>query len=99
MKPGGMAQVWRARRIGAAGFSKEVCIKRIHEQNWGDAAVVGLFKDEAFISAKLRHRNIVSIDALHDGRADKNREFFFIVMEFVNGVNLRELEDRATSAG
>jgi serine/threonine-protein kinase len=89
---GGMAEVFRARRIGAVGFSKLVCIKRMHRHLSDDAEFVGLFLDEGRTGSKLRHRNIVAVDDLgeHGGQ-------FFIAMEYVHGVDLAQLEARLAS--
>lgn len=91
---GGMAEVFRARRVGAVGFSKLVCIKRMHRHLSDDAEFVGLFLDEGRTGSKLRHRNIVAVDDLgeHDGQ-------FFIAMEYVHGVDLSQLEARLASTG
>lgn len=91
---GGMAEVFRARRMGAVGFSKVVCIKRMHRHLSDDAEFVGLFLDEGRTGAKLRHRNIVAVDDLgeHGGH-------FFIAMEYIHGVDLAGLEARLQSMG
>jgi serine/threonine-protein kinase len=91
---GGMAEVFRARRVGAVGFSKLVCIKRMHRHLSDDSVFVGLFLDEGRTGAKLRHRNIVAVDDLgqHEGQ-------FFIAMEFVHGVDLAQIEARLSAVG
>ncbi|MFO0562753.1 MAG: protein kinase [Polyangiales bacterium] len=91
---GGMAEVFRARRIGAVGFSKLVCIKRMHRHLSDDAEFVGLFLDEGRTGSKLRHRNIVAVDDLGDHGGQ-----FFIAMEYVHGVDLSQLEARLASTG
>ncbi len=87
---GGMADVFRARRVGAASFSRQVCIKRMHAHLGADPDMVALFLDEAQIGSKLRQRNIVAVEDLgeHEGR-------YYLAMEFVNGVDLRRIEKRA----
>jgi serine/threonine protein kinase len=89
---GGMAEVFRARRVGAGGFSKLVCIKRMHEHLSSDSEFVALFLEEGRTGSKLRHRNIVTIDDLgeHEGR-------FFIAMEFIHGVDLAQIESKLRS--
>lgn len=89
-----MAEVFRARRMGAVGFSKVVCIKRMHQYLSDDAEFVGLFLDEGRTGSKLRHRNIVAVDDLgeHGGQ-------FFIAMEYIHGVDLAGLEARLQSVG
>ncbi|MBL8683227.1 MAG: serine/threonine protein kinase [Myxococcales bacterium] len=90
---GGMAEVFRARRIGAVGFSKLVCIKRMHRHLSDDAEFVGLFLDEGRTGAKLRHRNVIAVDDLgeHNGQ-------YFIAMEYIHGVDLAQLESRLLSS-
>lgn len=89
-----MAEVFRARRVGAGGFSKVVCIKRMHQHLSSDQEFVALFLDEGRTGAKLRHRNIVTIDDLgeHEGQ-------YFIAMEFVHGVDLSQIESRLKTLG
>ncbi len=91
---GGMAEVFRARRVGAVGFTRVVCIKRMHRHLSEDAEFVGLFLDEGRTGAKLRHRNIVAVDDLgeHAGQ-------FFIAMEYVHGVDLAQVEARLRATG
>jgi serine/threonine protein kinase len=86
---GGMAEVFRARRIGAVGFTKVVCIKRMHRHLSEDAEFIGLFLDEGRTGAKIRHRNVVAVDDLgeHNGQ-------YFIAMEYVHGIDLSQLEAR-----
>src|SRR5688572_8988730 len=68
MGSGGMADVFRAASIGSQGFRRVVVIKRIQRALAGSPELVGLFRDEARISALLNHPNIVQV---HDfGRVD-----------------------------
>jgi serine/threonine protein kinase len=83
---GGMAEVFRARRVGAAGFSRPVCIKRILSQFCEDRAFVEMFIDEANIGAQLRHGNIVAIDDF--GQIDKQ---YYLAMELIHGVDVARL--------
>jgi serine/threonine protein kinase len=83
---GGMAEVWRARRVGVAGFARKVCVKQILPAHADDRAFLEMFIDEANTGAQLRHGNIVGIDDFGqiDGR-------YFIAMEFVAGIDLARL--------
>ena len=56
---GGMAEVWRARAHGMAGFEKILVIKRILDHLGQDDEFVRLFIDEARIAVSLLHVNIV----------------------------------------
>jgi serine/threonine protein kinase len=56
---GGMADVFRARYVGAAGFQRTVVIKRI--LNGGDPESIRMFINEAKLAAELSHPNIAQI--------------------------------------
>ncbi len=85
---GGMAEIFRAKTIGAEGFEKEVVIKRILPHFTEDEAFVTMFIDEAKVSAKLNHRNIVQIYDF-----DKQDDTYYIAMEYVEGKDLKRLMD------
>jgi serine/threonine protein kinase len=83
---GGMAEVYLAKNQGAGGIAKFVAIKRILPQYSENANFIDMFKTEARIAVNLAHSNIVSI---HEFGIEK--EQFFIVMDFVEGRNLRQI--------
>jgi serine/threonine protein kinase len=83
---GGMAEVYLARSIGAGGVGKFVAVKRILPQFSEQVEFVDMFKDEASIAINLQHSNIVTITEFG---MEKNQ--FFIVMDFVNGRNLKQI--------
>ncbi len=79
---GGMADVYLAddKQLG-----REVAIKILHPQYAGDESFVERFRREAMSAAKLQHPNIVQIyDSGKDG------DFNFIVMEYVEGLSLKD---------
>lgn len=79
---GGMGVVYRARQKSLDRF---VALKLIAPERVGDPAFAECFSREAQALAKLNHANIVTI---HDfGQAGG---FYFLLMEFVDGVNLRQ---------
>jgi serine/threonine protein kinase len=80
---GGMAEVFRARMIGAVGFEKQVAIKRILPDYCADEEFVQRFIDEARLTARLVHPNICQI--LDFGTMDDR---YFITMEYVDGLDL-----------
>ncbi len=85
---GGMAEVFKAKILGAEGFERLVAIKRILPHLVEDDDFVKMFIDEAKIAVRLQHPNIV---AIHDlGRADGT---LYIAMEFVFGRDLRAIYD------
>jgi branched-chain amino acid transport system substrate-binding protein len=81
---GGMADVYLARYIGAAGFQRTVVIKRV--LNVGDPACTQMFINEAKLAAELTHPNIVQLYELGEIHGE-----FFIAMEYVRGMDLGKL--------
>ena len=86
---GGMAEVYLAKKIAASGVQKFVAIKRILQQFSDSEDFIQMFKDEAKIAVNLSHSNVVSI---YDFGIQEGQ--FFIVMEFVEGRNLRQILNR-----
>ena len=86
---GGMAAVYEAEQIGAAGFAKRVALKVIHPRLARQREWLQLFIDEAKLSANLVHGNIVQIYQL--GEVDGK---YFIAMEYIRGPTLRTMIDR-----
>lgn len=83
---GGMAEVYLAKSAGANGVNKFVAIKRILPQFSNNQEFIEMFQEEAKVSVNLNHSNVVSI---YDFGIEKGQ--FFIVMEFVEGRNLRQI--------
>src|SRR6187402_112969 len=81
---GGMAIVWRARTLGAAGFSRTVAVKRIEASVRGFDEVIEMFVEEARVGAALQHPNIVHV---HDFGQDE-QEQYYLVTELVEGIHL-----------
>jgi eukaryotic-like serine/threonine-protein kinase len=82
---GGMAEVFRALMTGPEGFERELVLKRILPRLSDTGDFKTMFIREAKISALLLHPNIVQIYEF--GEADGA---YFIAMENVQGVTLRE---------
>jgi eukaryotic-like serine/threonine-protein kinase len=82
---GGMAEVYRALMTGPEGFERELVLKRILPRLSDTGDFKTMFIREAKISALLLHPNIVQIYEF--GEADGA---YFIAMENVQGVTLRE---------
>jgi serine/threonine protein kinase len=83
---GGMASVWRARTLGASGFSRKVAIKRVLSSLSRMKGFAEMFLEEARVVADLQHPNIVQVHDF-DKDADGN---YFIVLEWVDGIDLRQ---------
>jgi serine/threonine protein kinase len=84
---GGMAEVFRARLPGAAGFEKILVVKRILPHLAKKPDFVRMFVDEAKLAAKVQHQNVVQVFEL--GETDGGE--LFMAMEYVSGVDLRRL--------
>jgi serine/threonine-protein kinase len=93
---GGMGEVFLARSSGARGFEKLVAIKRILPQFSANTQVVNMLVDEARISVRLNHPNIVQVLELDVDDADGAH---FIVMEYVDGHALSRLIRRTKKRG
>lgn len=92
---GGMAEVFRAVTHGASGFRRQVAVKRILEHLSEDPTFVAMFVEEARVTAALQHPNIVQI---HDFDHDTDGAYF-LVMEWVDGVNNLEWQRAHRSSG
>jgi eukaryotic-like serine/threonine-protein kinase len=84
---GGMAEVFRARIVGAEGFSRRVAIKRVLPGYSDNPAFAAMFVGEAQVCARMQHPNVVSVIDF-DRDADRR---LFLVMELVDGVDLDKL--------
>jgi serine/threonine protein kinase len=80
---GGMAEIFLARLVGAAGFEKLVCVKRILPHLARDRQFVAMFLDEARIAARISHPNVCQVYEL--GEIDGS---YYIAMEYLEGVPL-----------
>jgi serine/threonine protein kinase len=91
---GRLAQLFVAKQIGAEGFAKVVCIRRIHDELASDTEFVKSFLEEARLVARLSHPNIIQIYDL-----GKHGDAFFIAMEYVAGRNLARIRKKARDKG
>ncbi|MBL8604598.1 MAG: serine/threonine protein kinase [Myxococcales bacterium] len=84
LESGGMAEVFRGESTSMAGFKKLVAIKRVLPHLASNEKFIRMFLDEARLSARLSHANIVQVFDI--GRVEGT---YFIVMEFIDGINLK----------
>lgn len=91
---GGMAEVFKANASSLQGFEKLVAIKRILPDLTRNERFVRMFLDEAKVSLHLNHTNCVQVFDL--GLADGT---YFIVMEFVDGTNLKNIIEMLKQRG
>ncbi|MBI5181400.1 MAG: serine/threonine protein kinase [Nitrospirae bacterium] len=83
---GGMAELYRAKRVGVAGFEKLLVIKKILPHLSCHDEFVSMFINEAKIAAQLSHPNIVQIFDL-----GKIEDSYYIAMEYVWGKDLKAI--------
>ncbi len=81
---GGMAEVFKARLCGPAGFEKYLALKLILPHFSDDSEFVRMFIHEATLAARLDHANIVRIHEF-----DRIDDRYYIAMELVDGKDLR----------
>jgi serine/threonine-protein kinase len=91
---GGMATVYLGRQHGPFGFSRVVAIKSVHPQLATDESFRTMFLDEARLTAKIRHANVIStLDVV------RTTDRVLLVMEYVEGVSLSALLSAAERDG
>jgi serine/threonine-protein kinase len=91
---GGMGLVYEAVQLGAGNFRKVVAVKVIREEYSAIEEFQNNFIGEARLVADLIHTNIVQ--TYHLGQVGGQ---YFMVMEFVKGVNLEQFLERHRQLG
>ena len=76
------------------GFKKRVAIKRVLPHLAQNESFIEMFLDEARLSARLNHANIVSVFDI-----SKREDTYFLIMEFVDGANLKRVIETLTKRG
>jgi serine/threonine-protein kinase len=94
LESGGMAEVFRAESEGLQGFKKQVAIKRVLPHLSEKKKFISMFLDEARLSAHLSHSNCVQVFDIGVGD-----NAYFIVMEFVDGANLKTIAESLRKSG
>src|SRR6185503_19314680 len=79
-----MAEVYKVKTVGIAGFEKIQALKRILPHQAREARFIRSFIDEARIAVELAHRNIVQV--FDFGKADGE---LYLAMELIEGKDLR----------
>jgi serine/threonine protein kinase len=80
---GGMAEIFRAKRLGVRGFEKIYAVKRLHPRYSQDEDFIEMLVDEARITVQLTHPNIGQTIDL--GEIEGH---YFILMDFIDGRDL-----------
>lgn len=99
---GGMGEVYRARLLSTVGISETVAIKKIRasllsamgaEEERTDVFLRHLERETAIISELNGHPNIVGFKGADYVSGEEERKNIYIVMEYVDGMNLRGFLD------
>jgi len=93
---GGMAELFLAKFSGPGGFEKRCALKQILPQFVEDEEFKRMFQNEARVAAMFDHPNLVQIFELDEDPATKR---FYIAMELINGMDLRQLQNLAREQG
>ena len=90
---GGMAEIYRAKTYGVDGFEKELVIKRILPHCSADKDFIDMLIQEAKLTVLLSHANVVQVYDF-----SKVGDDYYIAMELIHGVNLRDTMYRCREA-
>lgn len=93
LQSGGMAEIYVARSHGAADVKQLAVIKRILPHLAEDPEFIRMFLNEAKITASLDHPNIAHVKEVGNTQGS-----FFLALEFVHGVDLRQILRRISKA-
>ena len=95
---GGMGVVYLGVVRGPAKFSKLVVLKELKRELAEDPVFLDMFLDEARISARLSHPNVVQTNEVASFDDGSGIPRHFIVMEFLDGQPLHRVISRLTRA-
>ncbi len=94
LEAGGMAEVYLGEASSVEGFKKRVAIKRVLPHLAQNENFIQMFLDEARLSARLTHANIVSVFDI-----SAREDTFFLIMEFIDGANLKKILETLSKRG
>jgi serine/threonine protein kinase len=83
---GGMAEVFRAKLQSIGGFERDVALKVLLPSFAAEPEFVEMLLDEARIAGSIDHPNVLQV--IDVGR---KAEIFYLVMEYVDGRDLRSI--------
>jgi|GEM_PF-1439068 len=86
MAMGGMAEIYKARRVDSKTGHEDLVIKRIHPEYSDDPDFVRMFSNESRIASMLSHANIVKMVDY-----DKVDGTHYIAMELIDGADLKNV--------
>ena len=94
---GGMGDVYKAKLMGAHGFEKIVAVKKVKKSfiksdtdKSAEDTLINSLKNEAMLMSKMQHKNIAQVFNLIE-----DEEELSLVMEYIEGVSLKEVLDLA----
>ncbi len=90
---GGMAEVFLGRSKDGS-ISGPLCVKRMLPEMMSSAEYITMFKDEARLSQRLQHPNVVRV--FDFGEADGR---MYMAMEYVDGMDVGSLQRRLRQRG
>jgi serine/threonine-protein kinase len=90
---GGMAEVFKAKLVAAAGTEKVLCIKRILPVHSRNQEFISLFVREARIALSLTHGNVTQV--FDFGEVDG---VYYLAMEYISGQDLNTVLQRSREA-
>src|SRR3954468_24706395 len=93
-----MAEVFLAREPLAQGLAKILVIKKIHPSLAETPQFRQMFEDEAKVAVNLNHPNIVQTFS-YGNIQEPAGPTFYLVMEYVEGVDLLRLLNASVEAG
>lgn len=91
---GGMAEVFQGVAESIEGFTKSVAIKRVLPHLAENKKFLAMFLDEARLSLRMNHANVVHVFDI--GQAGGT---YFIVMEFVDGTDVKKIMETMRKRG
>ncbi|MBA2661130.1 MAG: protein kinase [Bradymonadaceae bacterium] len=91
---GGQSEVFLALKLGPETFSRPLVIKAMPPKFREDSRFRDLFYQEAFISARFSHPNLISV---HDTK--RLGEEHFMVMDYVSGQTVSDIAQRGYKLG
>jgi tRNA A-37 threonylcarbamoyl transferase component Bud32 len=89
-----MAEVFLARRRGAAGIAKRLVVKRMRPELTSDPRIAELFLREARVATNLSHKNVVTVFDV-----GRDQDGLFLAMEYVEGPDLAAAVQGARERG
>ncbi len=91
---GGMADILLGKLTGPSGFERAVVIKSILPHLARDEEFVGMFLDEARLTAQIRHPNVVQVHEL-----GRDGPVLYLVMEYLDGESCNTILREAARRG